>query len=976
MASKGLPLTVSDTGRRPNFQRRVRQLTFLLLIFSVLVGLGTTFTINTFLSWSHSSGGRLQHIPVNAREILSQCAALKVKPGPPEDFLSRDASERFEPGIRPTLIRNATIWTGANSGAEIITGDILLDKGIVKNLGHVSSSILQGLKELQVVDANGSWVTPGLVDLHSHVGVLSVPATGGTFDVGSRHGPTAPWLRSIDGFNTHDDAFKLAIAGGVTSAQVLPGSGNAIGGQAFVFKLRKTPDRSATAMIVEPPHTLNGTERDPSAPLHWRHMKQACGENLRGYGNRMDAIWSFRSAYNEARIIKKSQDEFCAKAEAALWDELQGQSFPENLQWEALVDVLRGRVKIANHCYEEVDFDDLVRLTNEFQFPIASFHHASEAWLVPEVLKRTWGGTPAIAIFATNHRYKRESYRGSEFAPRILADNDIPVVMKSDHPVLNSRYLAFEAQQAHYFGLQPELALASITSTPATAAGLSHRIGILQVGADADAVLWDTHPLQLGATPRKVWIDGILQVGAEGVVVGKGKEGERWQVPPRVPDWEQERREAVQWEGMAPLGTRKVRGRVVFRNVSEVWVRGERGRGVESLFEAKEGGAVDVVVEDGRVACVGEACRVGERAAETVVDLHGGAISPGLTSYGSPLGIEEIAGEISTGEGELDDPFRKDALHILGDEGGLLRAEDSLQFNTRNALLAHRSGVIYATSHLAKSSLFGGSNVVLGGLSTTFRTGAANGLEDGAVVKPITALHLIVGRATPYAGARAAGAPAGPSLSLEIAAIRRLLLRPGDEDTESGIWWNKAAKGEIPIVIDVGNADIMVALLKLKKEVEGRRNSTLKLVFSHAAEAHLIAADIANAGVGVILTSPKPFPGTWDDHRILPGPPLSNDTAVVTLLQHGVKVAIGIREGWQAANTRFDAAWTALETNGRVNLREAHALASANLEELLGVDDEIGLEGDLVAYDGGGTFDLSSKAVAIIVPVQKHVEIL
>lgn len=116
-----------------------------------------------------------------------------------------------------------------------------------------------------------------LVDLHSHVGVLSVPATRGTFDVNSAHGPVLPYLRSIDGFNTHDDAFELAIAGGVTSAQVLPGSGNAIGGQAFVVKLRKTRERSPTSMVIEPPYSLNGSTEDPDSPFRWRHMKYVRG---------------------------------------------------------------------------------------------------------------------------------------------------------------------------------------------------------------------------------------------------------------------------------------------------------------------------------------------------------------------------------------------------------------------------------------------------------------------------------------------------------------------------------------------------------------------------------------------------------------------------------------------------------------------------------------------------------------------------
>lgn len=204
----------------------------------------------------------------------------------------RMQSDRFEDGTRPTLIKNAHIWTGARNGTETVVGDVLLSGGLIKGIGYIPRYIVDDLTDLVTIEADGAWVTPGLgklsvakayfvvanlllVDLHSHVGLLSAPAMSGTFDVNSRHGPILPWLRSIDAFDTHDDAFELAIAGGVTSSLVLPGSGNAIGGQAFMMKLRKTTERSPTSMIIEPPHTLNGSSADPDGPLRWRHMKCA-----------------------------------------------------------------------------------------------------------------------------------------------------------------------------------------------------------------------------------------------------------------------------------------------------------------------------------------------------------------------------------------------------------------------------------------------------------------------------------------------------------------------------------------------------------------------------------------------------------------------------------------------------------------------------------------------------------------------------
>ena len=111
--------------------------------------------------------------------ILSQCAALKITPSPPQNFYSREESDRFEPGTNATLIRNCVIFTGKDNGTEVIHGDILLDKGIIKGLGKISGRVIDDTPNLTIIDANHAWVTPGLIDLHSHLGVLSAPITAG-----------------------------------------------------------------------------------------------------------------------------------------------------------------------------------------------------------------------------------------------------------------------------------------------------------------------------------------------------------------------------------------------------------------------------------------------------------------------------------------------------------------------------------------------------------------------------------------------------------------------------------------------------------------------------------------------------------------------------------------------------------------------------------------------------------------------------
>lgn len=879
-------------------------------------------------------GATSHAVPHDFQDILSTCGSLRETPSVAKDFARRTESDRWVPGSDATWIRNASIWTGSRAG--VVHGDILLGRGVIKFVGKLTEGRVRNLgvdfDKLKVVNANGAWVTPGIVDLHSHIGVDSAPALNGASDTNSVKGITQPWLRSIDAINTHDLAYELSISGGVTTVLVIPGSAGSIGGQGFPLKLRPTAERSPFSKLVEPPFTYNGSGIIPVRPIRWRYLKQACGENPHGvYGaTRMDSIWALRTAYNEARKVKEKQDEYCFKAESGLWRDVAAMGeFPESLQWEALVDVLRGRVRIQTHCYEAVDFDGLVRLTNEFKFPIAAFHHAHEAYLVPDLLKKAYGGAPAIAMFATNARYKREAYRGSEFAPKILAQNGIKVVMKSDHPVLNSRFLLYEAQQAHYYGLDAELALAAVTSTPAEVLGLDHRLGFIQEGYDADVVVWDSHPLSLGATPTQVYIDGIAQL-TDPVVNPKP---EAFQSVPSTPDFGDESKKAIDYDGLPPIAPTPDDSIVAFTNVGAIDTHS---------FSSP----TTVVVDRGQVVCQ-EHCVV-PQSASSVIDLKGGVLAPGLVSFGAPLGVVEIDAEPSTADGVVPDAVGGFVPGILG-ENPIIRAVDGLQFGGRSALLAYRAGVTHAIT-APKSYSF------ISGLSTAFSLGAVHRLEMGAVAQRVAALHVNL-----YHGADL-------SVSTYIAALRRLLL----DAKIGGEWFSKAAKGEIPLVVDVASADIIATLLDLKNEVDGATGAKLRLVLSRATEAHLLAPALARANVGVILVPTRPFPGTWDSVRLLPGPPLTAKSAISVLLEHNVTVGIGIEESWSARNTRFDIAWAALEAGaGSISREAALALASSNLERLLGVE----LPRELVAYEGGEPWSLSSKPVAVISSTREKVDL-
>lgn len=169
--------------------------------------------------------------PLHSSAIIAKCRHLQMQAGPPQDLHIRTHSDRFEEGTRPVLVKNAKIWTGGKNGTEVIQGDILMDNGIIKNIGYIQSRLLESFGErLMVLDAKGAWITPGLVDIHSHIGNEPSPALSGTQgNTNSLKGTMQPWLRSLDALNTHDDSYLLSIAGGVTTSLVLPGSANAIG---------------------------------------------------------------------------------------------------------------------------------------------------------------------------------------------------------------------------------------------------------------------------------------------------------------------------------------------------------------------------------------------------------------------------------------------------------------------------------------------------------------------------------------------------------------------------------------------------------------------------------------------------------------------------------------------------------------------------------------------------------------------------
>lgn len=407
--------------------------------------------------------------------VLARPAAADPVPAQPPGVVAAEA----------TVLRGATLWTA--TGAVLADTDLLMVRGKIAALGRQ----LAVPARTREIDARGRIVTPGLVDMHAHLGLYAVPNSRAHGDGNELTSPTTPMVRAIDGFDPEDAAIARAVAGGVTTALILPGSGNVMGGQGLFIKLF---GRSAAEMQL------------PMAP---RALKWAMGENpKRTYGgrgqmpmSRMGHAWLIRQKLQEAKDLKDQQDK---------WDREPQGPRPQRADLEALVGLLRREVQLHVHCYERHDIETLLRLAQEFHIQVTAIHHALEAWKVPELLRER---RVTAALFADLWGFKHEAYDASVHAPRLLLQAGVNVALKSDHPVIDARDLIGEAAKSHHYGVGEQQALQLVTRNPAIALGLIDRLGTLELGKDADVVVWPSSPLQLGARPLRVFVGGVQVVG-------------------------------------------------------------------------------------------------------------------------------------------------------------------------------------------------------------------------------------------------------------------------------------------------------------------------------------------------------------------------------------------------------------------------------------------------------------------------------
>jgi imidazolonepropionase-like amidohydrolase len=391
------------------------------------------------------------------------------------------------------LITNATVLTAA--GERIERGSVLIEGGKIAAVG----AALSPPAGATVVDAAGKWVTPGIIDAHSHLGVYASPGVDANADGNELTNPVTAEVWAEHSVWPQDPQIPLAIAGGVTTQQILPGSGNLIGGRSVTVK--NVPALGVYGM------------KFPGAPYG---LKMACGENpKRVYGEkgrapstRMGNVAGYRQAWIKAQKYRDDWAEYKRKVGAG-----ETAMRPDrDLQLETLAGVLDGEILVQNHCYRADEMLTMIDIAKEFGYKIAAFHHAVEAYKIADVLA---ANDICADVWADWWGFKMEAFDGIRENAALLQKAGACVVIHSDSADGIQR-LNQEAAKAMAAGnrmgmhLREEDAIRWLTINPAKSIGVDHQTGSLEPGKMGDVVIWSGNPFSVYSRAERVYIDGAL----------------------------------------------------------------------------------------------------------------------------------------------------------------------------------------------------------------------------------------------------------------------------------------------------------------------------------------------------------------------------------------------------------------------------------------------------------------------------------
>jgi imidazolonepropionase-like amidohydrolase len=857
---------------------------------------------------------RLVYVVLSAAAMAATAVAADQQQPAPNPYGST-----YQPiASRTTVIRNATILTAA--GPAIERGAILLQNGKVAAVGQTVNAPADAV----AIDATGKWVTPGVIDTHSHLGVYAAPGIESLADGNETINPNTAEVSAEHAIWPQDPQFDLALAGGVTTMHILPGSGNLFGGRSVTVK--NVPARTADAM------------KFPGAPYG---LKMACGENpMRVYGGRnsppqtrMGNVAGYRRAWQAATEYRERWRKW--KADGADVTKRPDR----NLQLETLMGVLDGEIRIQNHCYRADEMATMIDISKEFGFKIASFHHAVESYKVRDLLA---ANDICSSMWADWWGFKLEAYDGITQNIALVHESGACAIVHSDSADGIQR-LNQEAAKAIRAGTDAGMTISRadavkwISINPAKALGIEKLTGSLEPGKNADVVIWSGDPFSAYAHAERVFIDGVQvfdRADTARVPRSDFQLGNR-PVPVVTPAAARVTAPAVRTVTPVAPAARTVPATGEVIAITNARIHPVSGPVIERGH---------LLMRGGRIAAVGADVAVPSGA--RVVDAAGKNVTPGLFDSAVQIGLVEIP---LAGEGTADQSTTDKGI--------------SAAFNVIDAFNPNSSVIPVTRVEGITSALItpGGTGNVLAG------QGAVMDFSGAQVPASVTRAPAVMVALLGEAGAGVAGG----SRSTAILRLREIL----DDARDYGV--NRIAynakqrrdysrgrldlealqpvlKGQVSLAVQANRASDLLAAMRLADEFK------IRLVLIGASEGWLIADRLASAKVPVVI---KPLTNIPTFESL--GATLEN---AARLSRAGVTVALA---SFDTQNSRLLRQETGNAIANGMDRDAALRAVTLTPAQIWGVADrvgslEVGKDADVVIWSGD-PFELTTGAERVFI---------
>lgn len=801
---------------------------------------------------------------------------------------------------RVLAIRGARVLPVTSTPIE--NGTVLVENGRIRAVGL--TAVVPIPDGAVIVEAKGQVLIPGLVDTHSHLGVYSRPGGPANKDGNESTGPVQPLVRAIDSIYPADPGFRMALAGGITTANVMPGSGNVLGGQTAYIKLRGA---TVEQMLID-------------LGAHQGGLKMANGENpKRNYGSRQKAPLTRMKVMALQREIFTKAADYRKKWSAYRQRLAEGAAGPDeapqrDITLEPLVEVLEGTRTVHFHTHRADDISSAMRLAEEFGFELV-LHHVTEAFEMTDEIARSGHGVSLILLDAPGGKHEATRLRLDN--PAICQTAGIKVALHSDDPITESRLFLRTGALAVRGGLGEDDTLAALTIHGAEMLHLEDRVGSIEVGKDADLVLLSGKPFSTYTLVLKTWIEGELVFDrSQDLRFATGGYG----VADRIPMLE-----VTRSLGAAPAIDPSIRrgklgdGRFAVR----------AGRVHTSAGPPIESGIV--VVENGKIQAIGKANDI-EPAADMPI-ISAAVVTPGLIDAHSSVGLSGIYNVRAD----------QDQDELVSPNQSSLRVLDG--FNPREPLLDHllRHGVTII-------QCMPGPGNPIAGQGGIFRTHGRTAQTMRIKFPSAMLFNLGEGPKSTYGKRHET-----PSTRMGTAALIRAALaeslhpKPGPNGKQPvpDLGRNAlklALDGKIKAVFSAWREDDIATALRIGKEFN------LEIVISQATDAYLMTETLQEAKRPILLG-----PLMQRNNR--------NQTANACLESAAILanalVPYCITSGFEGyvPKTRvilFEAAVAAANGLGRRRALESITIDPARI---LGLDDrfgslEPGKTADLVLFDG------------------------